>query len=329
MSPRLHFGLGADSVVDSLRVVWPSRKQQVLKNPKTDQTLTLRETDATGPYRAPGAVKPFFAEIPPPIAHAFPTNAVNDFKRQPLLVSPLSFSTPCLAKADVNGDGREDVNAGGSGGQAGTLFIQQPNGSFSRKNNPVFSADQSCEDTDAVFFDANGDGYADLYAGSGGYGDLLPDDARLQDRLYLNDGKGNFRKASLPALRTSTGCVVAGDFKGDGKFDMFVGGRVVPGHYPETPRSYLLVNDGKGNFTDQTARLAPRPRTHRAGGTACSWTTSTATVAPIWWWATTASTPSAGLATPSPPNWFSRTSTTTAASTQLSASTPKAKVTRT
>ena len=257
VSPKLHFGLGADPVVDSLRVVWLSGKQQVVKTPKSDQTLTLRETDATGPYRAPKPDAPFFAETPSPIAHTYPTNAVNDFKRQPLLVSPLSFDGPCLAKADVNGDGRDDVYAGGSSGQAAALFLQQANGSFLRKIISAFEADKSCEDTDAVFFDADGDGHPDLYVGSGGYGDLLPDDARLQDRLYLNDGKGNFSRKNLPDFRISTGCVVAGDFNGDQYADLFVGGRVVPGRYPETPRSYLLVNDGNGGFSDQTARLAP------------------------------------------------------------------------
>ncbi len=139
------------------------------------------------------------------------------------------------------------------------MFIQQGTGQFSGKPQPAFEVDRGSDETDAVFFDANSDGSPDLYVGTGGYGNFQPDDARLQDRLYLNDGKGNFTRSpnALPDLRTSTSCVRVTDVNGDGRPDLFVGGRVVPGRYPETPRSYLLVNDGKGHFTDQTARLAP------------------------------------------------------------------------
>ncbi|MGV3538962.1 MAG: FG-GAP repeat domain-containing protein [Rufibacter sp.] len=112
---------------------------------------------------------------------------------------------------------------------------------------------------EALFFDANGDKKLDLYVVSGGYHSFLPDDAALQDRLYLNDGKGNFTKSTkaLPVMRTSGSCVRATDVNADGALDLFVGGRVIPGRYPETPRSYLLINNGKGQFTDQTANLAP------------------------------------------------------------------------
>ena len=111
--------------------------------------------------------------------------------------------------------------------------------------------------TDAVFFDANGDGFPDLYVANGGYADFEPNDPRFQDKLYLNDGKGTFTLSpnALPPMLTSTGAVCAGDFTGDGKPDLFVGGRVIPGRYPETPESYLLVNDGKGTFTNRTTAI--------------------------------------------------------------------------
>ncbi|QKZ14237.1 VCBS repeat-containing protein [Spirosoma sp. KUDC1026] len=265
VSPRLHFGLGADSAIDSVRVIWPTGKQQLLTNVKADQLLVLQEKDARAGIKSSRTPATLFQEVTSPLVHTYPGSAVNDFKRQPLLVNAQSFGSPCLVKADVNGDGREDVFAGGTSGQAATLFIQQASGQFSRLAQPAFETDKACEDTDAAFFDANGDGFPDLYVCSGGYNDFQSEgDARLQDRLYLNDGKGKFSKSTnaLPAMQTSTSCVRVTDMNGDGKPDLFVGGRVVPGRYPEAPRSYLLINNGKGpngelKFSDQTEKVAP------------------------------------------------------------------------
>ncbi|QMW05147.1 VCBS repeat-containing protein [Spirosoma foliorum] len=259
MSPRLHFGLGTDTGIDSLRVIWPTGKQQLLTNVKADQQLALQEKNAQSTFQSPKVGPALFQEIKSPIAFTDPINKANDFKRQTLLVNAQSFNGPCLVKADVNGDGREDVYVGGSTDQAGALFIQQPGNQFSRKAQPAFEADKLSNDADAVFFDANADGFPDLYVCSGGYGDLTPDDSRLQDRLYLNDGKGNFTKSpnALPVLNTSAACVRVADVNGDKHPDLFVGGRVIPGRYPETPKSFLLINDGHGKFTDQTAQLAP------------------------------------------------------------------------
>ena len=260
VSPVLHFGLGEKTNVDSLRVVWTSGKMQMLVNPKIDQLLIVQETDAKGTFQWGSKIKAIFEEVPSPIAYQDAKLDINDFYRQPLLVSPVSFSGPCLVKADVNGDGLDDVFVGGGKGQASELFIQGKSGSFTKKGTPAFAADAASQATDAVFFDANGDGFPDLYVANGGYADFEPKDARFQDKLYLNDGQGTFTLSpkALPAMLVSTGAVCAGDFTGDGKPDLFVGGRVVPGRYPETPESYLLVNDGKGAFTNRTTVISPK-----------------------------------------------------------------------
>lgn len=260
VSPILHFGLGEASAVDSLRVVWSSGKQQVLTGIKANQQISLVETNAKQTYKKPQLPAATFKEVKSPIVFQQQKKSINDFKRQPLLINPLSFSGPCMSKSDVNGDGLDDIFIGGSQGQAGTLFIQSKNGQFTKKAQAAFASDIKSEDVDALFFDANKDGFMDLYVCSGGYDNYTSDDPSLQDRLYLNDGKGNFRKAinALPKMLSSKSCVRVTDFNNDGHPDLFVGGRVIPGRYPETPESYLLINDGKGNFKDQIKAIVPQ-----------------------------------------------------------------------
>jgi len=184
---------------------------------------------------------------------------VDDFLRNPMHVTPKSFSGPALATSDVNGDRRIDVFVGGGPGQSSVIYLQQPDGRFLTNHQPDFEKDSKSNDVKAIFFDANGDGYQDLYVASGGYDHFTSDDPALQDRLYLNDATGNFTRVeeALPRMHTSTGAVTAADINGDGSSDLFVGGRVIPGRYPETPRSYVLVNDGMGRFKDQTIEIAP------------------------------------------------------------------------
>ncbi|MDQ6764281.1 MAG: VCBS repeat-containing protein, partial [Bacteroidota bacterium] len=240
VSPVLHFGLGDNKEIDSLAIIWPTGKQQVLKNIKAGQLITLFEKNAGSIHKIPNRLPTIFTEVKSPVNFMDSSNTTNDFLRQSLMVTPMSFFGPCLTKADVNGDGLEDIFAGGGNGQPGILYLQQKNGQFIKKTEPAFDTDKMSEDVDAVFFDANSDGFLDLYVCSGGYDNYMPGDPLLQDRLYLNDGKGNFAKSAdaLPEMHTSTSCVRVADTNGDGYPDIFVGGRVIPGSYPETPESY-------------------------------------------------------------------------------------------
>ena len=259
----LTFGVGPRDTLDSVKVEWPDREGRVsvLTHVPTNQRLSVRQSEAVVPRAVtPKPLTPLFTDVTDQVAlpYVHRENEFVDFDREPLIPKLLSTEGPMMAVADVNGDGLDDMFIGGAKGQAGRLLIQQPDGRFVSTNEKLFEADAGSEDIGAVFFDADGDGHPDLYVVSGGseFSDMAP---ALQDRLYLNDGRGNFRKAvgSLPDEAVSGSRVVAADYDGDGDLDLFVGGRVVPWHYGVDPRSMLLQNDGHGHFTDVTARLAP------------------------------------------------------------------------
>ncbi|MES2828848.1 MAG: VCBS repeat-containing protein [Bacteroidota bacterium] len=258
VSQTLHFGLGKEKKIDSLRIIWQSGKKQVLTNIATNKLLNIAETDANEMYQLPAKKSTIFKEVQSPVQSAQIKNEINDFKRSPLLVNSLSFDGPCMAKADLNGDQMEDVFVGGDVNKPGAIFIQQKGGKFI-KDDKAFIADAQSEDTEATFFDANADGHIDLYVVSGGYGSFKDADPLFQDRLYINNGKGKFTKSinSLPEMHVSKSCAKVGDFNGDGKPDIFVGGRVSVGRYPEAPQSFILINDGHGHFTNQIKKIAP------------------------------------------------------------------------
>ncbi|HMO62411.1 MAG TPA: VCBS repeat-containing protein [Ferruginibacter sp.] len=258
VSPTLHFGFGKDTLIDSLQILWPGGRQQVLFNVAVGQRLILKETDAVEMKQQFTKTHHLFNAAASPVPFLHVENPVNDFKRQPLLTLSLSYNGPCMSKADINGDGLIDLFIGGAAGQPGCIFLQHPSGKFVLQKQPAIQADYLSEDVAAVFFDADNDGDMDLYVAGGGYDNFLPKDTLLQDRLYINNGVGGYSKAgmALPEMPVSTGCIAAADINGDGFTDLFVGGRVIPGRYPEAPRSYILINNGKGYFKDDTHNVA-------------------------------------------------------------------------
>jgi hypothetical protein len=252
------FGLGKTTRVDSLEVTWPDGRSQVLTGLDVDRTVTVRQTEAT--KRASTTSTNLAFRSLPALPNKQPASPFTDYDVQPLLPYQPSRQGPPIAVGDVNGDGLDDVFIGGAAHSGGRLLLQRKDGSFveSLQGQPWGgAADKDYEDWGALFFDANGDGRPDLYVASCGY-KLAPVSRLLQDRLYINQGGGRFVRDSqaLPPMPTCTASVAAGDFTGDGRLDLFVGGRLTPRNYPYPARSYLLRNDG-GRFTDVTAAALP------------------------------------------------------------------------
>jgi len=253
VSTTLNFGLGDNKDVDSIRVIWPDQTTKSIASIEANQLLNIDYPGASKPYVATVlSVKPVFKHTDPVIDFKPEEITLNDFKRQLLMLFMYSKAAPVIARADVNHDGLEDLFISGNQDSPGKIYLQQPGGKYIIMKLFRESNDNIGTTSAAVFFDANGDGQPDLYIAKGGYSLYEPNTPDLQDELYLNNGQGNFVLSSnvLPTLNANSKSVVRPcDFDGDGDIDLFVGGRVIPGQYPVTPESYLLVNDGKAKFT--------------------------------------------------------------------------------
>ena len=264
VDPRLNFGLGKTKVIDSVLVKWPDGKQKLLKGVLPNQVITVKQSESMLPKKPkinPSPVKTIFEQSGDNYGIDFvhKEDDFSDFDREKLIFQMHSTDGPRIAKGDVNGDGLEDVYICGAAGQPGALYIQTKAGRFKRSNEKLFEKDKGSEDTDCLFFDADGDGDLDLYVCSGG-SEFSANSTELIDRLYLNDGKGHFTKSPqvLPSFQfESSSCVTAADFDGDGDHDLFVGVRLKPGKYGYPCKGYILQNNGKGVFTDVTDKVAP------------------------------------------------------------------------
>ncbi len=259
MEHYLHFGLGKEMVVKKTEISFPSGKTIVLENIQANQVLSIYEQDAVIAAGQKQEAKTWFTKSPGKNAFSYThrENDFIDFKREPLIPYKCSRKGPYFARGDVNSDGREDIYIGGAAGFEGRLMLQMPGALFTEKKQLVFAADRLYEDGGAVFFDADGDKDNDLYVVSGG-AEFDAGSARYQDRLYLNDSKGNFTKAinALPKESFNGSVVIPLDFDADGDNDLFIGGGVMPGRFPQHDKNMLLQNS-KGIFKNVTDAVAP------------------------------------------------------------------------
>ena len=259
---KAHFGLGAASTVDSIRVVWPDGKSQLVTKVKADQTLKIfYDNPVQQPSVSPSVnmQSALLEEVSDQYGIKFKHQEKEavDFNIQPTLPHKLSQYGPGIAVGDVDNNGWDDFYIAGSAGRQGVFFMQDSTGHFSVDSTRILHENNSrTEEMGVLLFDVNNDGNLDLYIACGSY-EFAPTNPGNQDKLYINNGKGEFReRATLPKETTNGSCVRAADFDQDGDLDLFVGGRSVSGAYPTAPKSFIFRNDG-GSFVDVTQQYCP------------------------------------------------------------------------
>lgn len=251
-------GLGQTQKIDSLRIIWPDDETQLLKNVGVNQKITLNHKEATNKWilKKNSHKNELLSEVTNDKLTRHEENLFNDFDHEGMVSIQLSQEGPALAVADVDGDNNEDIFVGGAKGQPGTLYRHLSNGKLVKVSQKVFKDDEGYEDTAASFFDIDNDGDMDLMVGSGG--NEKTDQEYYYPRLYINNGKGEFSISdqNIPFAKTNISVIEPMDFDSDGDMDVFIGSRSVPGIYGINPDQILLINDGKGVFSDGTERYA-------------------------------------------------------------------------
>jgi hypothetical protein len=264
VAPELHFGLGTSTTIDSLEIQWPDQKTQRLTNVDHNQLLSIDYAQAVASTEADRTAKQtrLFSSVAKEtmgLQHQHRENYFDDFEAEVLLPHKTSAFGPGISVGDLNGDGLDDLVVGGASQYEAGLYFQT-RGGFKKQAVKAIEKDNQFEDLGSLIFDAEGDGDNDIYLVSGG-NEFAYNSEMLQDRLYLNDGRGNFKKSdALPTMITSGSRVYSHDYDQDGDLDLFVAGRLVPGNYPLPAHSYLLenVSTDKGVlFRDVTETIAP------------------------------------------------------------------------
>lgn len=257
VTDKLHFGLGNRSKIDSVQITWQDGSLQSLYKLTSGKSIVVNYKNAKKQKQIKKQVTSFFESINPEkigITYVQKENDFNDFKLQLLLPQKQSELSKPLAVADVNNDGLEDFFVGNAKGASGSLYIQKSDGAFIETNKTLFNSEKNYEDTNAKFLDVDNDNDLDLYVASGGY-EFDENDPLLQDRLYINDSKGNFTKSNkLPKIYYNSKAIAIADYDGDGDIDIFIGCSVKHGKYPLSYPSYLLENQG-GKFVEVTSKV--------------------------------------------------------------------------
>ncbi len=253
IEPIIHFGIPANVEKIDLEVIWSKDKHQIIKGAAVNQVIEVDFENAVNRKQKANNTERLFAENSRArgINFIHEEDPYDDFKKEILLPHKMSTLGPGIATGDINGDGLEDFFVGNASGYPAALYIQDKDGQFSKSMTSLWQKEAKYEDMDAEFIDIENDGDLDLYVVSGG-NHLAENSDLYNDRLYINDGEGNYSRSSssIPVLNSSGSCVIPEDFNGDGFIDLFVGGRVVPGRYPFPPKSYLLKNEGGGKFQE-------------------------------------------------------------------------------
>lgn len=252
----LHFGLGKLKWIDSLIVRWPDHRVQKTGRIPADTLMVLDYNNATEPGSRSFSRETLFKPVSVSgLDFSHREDNREDFSREPLIPFSLAAEGPALAVGDVNGDDFDDIFIGAAKGQKSEILLQDRNGAFHAVSLPAFERLNATDNTDALFFDADGDGDSDLYLVMGG-NEYPQGNALLTDQIFLNNGSGNFSLKNDFKLSHNGSCVSEADFDGDGDMDLFIGSRSVPGYYGLPAEQYLLENDGGGNFSNITTDAA-------------------------------------------------------------------------